>query len=261
VTPTTPPEGHLMTTSADTHDDGVVRDEGLLSEGMSRRQALARIGVGGAVIWASPVLSNVALAGPTSCHPVQLNWDSYAVNSVFTSATLAGCTISFTQQFYGGSSSTTSTSGPDWRVIAGPRGGISGNFWHLNQNAVTNGGRRMTITFSYPVYNVSFTITDIDNQNNSWSDRVVFTPVPTSNSKPYTNGTRVLGNGAATGNTNTTGPFRNNAADDNLDDSSNRGNVTVSWTGPITSIVLDFYCSAEEGSNQRICIGDINFCV
>ena len=53
-----------MTTSADTHDDGVVRDAGLLSEGMSRRQALARIGVGGAVIWASPVLSNVALAGP-----------------------------------------------------------------------------------------------------------------------------------------------------------------------------------------------------
>ena len=120
----------------------------------------------------------------------------------------------------------------------------------------------MTIAFSYPVYNVSFTITDIDNQNNSWSDRVTFTPVPTSNSKPVNNGNpRVIGNGASAGNTNTTGPFRNNNTDTNLDDSSNRGNVTVSWTGPITSIVLDFWCAAEDGSNQRICIGDINFCV
>jgi hypothetical protein len=252
-----------MTPSADTHDDGVVRDAGLLSEGMSRRQALARIGVGGAVIWASPVLSNVALAGPTSCHPVQLNWDEYAAGAVFTSATLGGNTVSFAQQFYGGSSSTTSDSGPDWRVINGPRGGISGRFWHLNQNAVTNGGRRMTISFSYPVYNVSFTITDIDTDNNAWSDRVSFTPLPTSFSTPgYNNGARVIGVGTATNGTNANnGAFRNADTDNNLSDSSNRGNLTVNWAGPISSIELNFWCGPEDGSNQRICIGDINFCV
>lgn len=251
-----------MTTSADTHDDDVVGSEGLAAQGMSRRAALTRIGIGGAVLWASPMLSNVALAGPTSCHPVQLNWDDYAVGHVFTSATLLGNTISFSQSFYGGSSSTSSTSGPDWQVIAGPRGGISGRFWHLNQNAVTNGGRVMTINFSYPVYNVSFTITDIDNQDNAWSDRVTFSPLPTSNSKPVTSGSpRVIGNGNTTGNTNSTGPFRNNDTDNNLGDGSNAGNVTVNWAGPITSIALNFFCAGEDGSNQRICIGDINFCV
>ena len=245
-----------MPTSADTRDDDVVGLEGLASQGMSRRQALARIGVGGAVLWASPVLSNVALAGPTSCHPVVLDWDTYALGSTFTSATIQGCTISFGAASFNG----TSALAGNRTVVAGPQGAINQRFYRLHQNAITGARQTLTISFSYAVYNVSFTITDVDTENGGWSDRVWFTPVPTSNSKPYTIGDRVIGNGAATGSGNNSGPFRSNNST-NWGNSSNRGNVTVTWAGPITSIVLDFGCSTEESSNQLINISDISFCV
>jgi hypothetical protein len=241
-----------MTTSADSHDPGVVDLEDLGSQGLSRRQVLARIGVGGAVLWASPMLSNVALAGPTSCHPVTLDWDSYAVGSSFTSATLLGNTISFAAASFNG----TSALAGNRTVVAGPQGGINQRFYRLNQNAVTNAYQTLTINFSYAVYNVSFTITDIDNQNNAWTDRVGFTPAPTSFSTPgYGSGARVLGGGTLAN------PFYNAANNTNLDNNSNRGNVTVTWAGPVTSIALRFWCAGEDGSNQLINIGDISFCV
>jgi hypothetical protein len=241
-----------MPTSADTHDADVVRSQGLASQGMSRRDALARIGIGGAVLWASPMLSNVALAGPTSCHPVTLDWDTFAVGSTFTSATLQGCTISFAAASFTG----TSALAGNRTVVSGPQGGIDQRFYRLNQNAITNAYQTLTISFSYPVYNVSFTITDIDNLDNNWSDRVGFTPAPTSFATPgYTSGARVLGGGTLAN------PFYNANGNSNLANTSNRGNVTVSWSGPITSIALRFWCAAEDGSNQLINISDITFCV
>ena len=67
-------------------------------------------------------------------------------------------TISF------GAASFTGTTGlaGNRTVVAGPQGGINQRFYRLNQNAVSSAYQTLTINFSYPVYNVSFTITDID---------------------------------------------------------------------------------------------------
>ncbi len=230
-----------------------------------RRDALKKLAVGGALVWTAPAIAKPAFAQgtPSGCTAATLDWST--VSSPFTSTTVSGVTVSFSGSFYGGSAARSTNR----TIVAGPQGGMSGSFLRLEQDAVTNGGQTATFTFSAPVQNLSFIITDIDNQSGSWSDRITVTTsgfgytipsgstvIGVGDTGNGTGGTTNDGNG---GSNTGTGAFRNSQNSNNLPSTSNQGNVQLSHVGPITSFSFQFWCGAYQGSNQLINISNLTF--
>jgi hypothetical protein len=230
-----------------------------------RRDALKKIAVGGAVAWAGPMIAKPALAGglPSGCVPLVLDWST--LSGTFTSTTVGGVTVSLSNSFDGGSAARATNR----TIIAGPQGGIAGNFLRLEQDAVTNGGQTITFTFSQPVQDISFVITDIDNLSGAWSDRITVNTAGFTSSLPT--GSSVIGVGATgngTGGTTpdgnggsdtATGAFRNSADNTNFNNTQPNGNLQLDFAGPISSFSLRFWCGGYQSSNQLINIGNINF--
>lgn len=111
-------------------------------------------------------------------------------------------------------------------------------------NAVQNDRQTITFDFGREVTNLSFTITDIDaHQPDTWSgrgqyrDAVYVSEAPTS----VALGSRVQGSGTASS------PWAPNVAtgtSTGLDNSSdNRGNVRLTYAGPIQALSVTFYNS------------------
>jgi hypothetical protein len=238
------PDAHAsQATSTSTHDP-------------DRRDVLRKLAIGGAVAWSAPLIASTAhAAGPTSCVGATVDFNDYATGSTFTSATVNGVTMTLSPStFFGGSAAR----GTNRTIIASPIGGISSKGLRLEQDAVANGGQEISLTFSQAVYNVSFVITDIDTSNGNWSDRItIVTPTVYSYSVPT--GSTVIGAGTATGNTTTTGPFRN-TQNFNYLNPSNGGNVEVTFPGPVTTFTMRFSCASQESSNQLINLSNISFC-
>lgn len=242
-------------------------DDARALDGLDRRQALQRLVVGGAIVWSAPLISRTAYAaGPTSCTNNVVDWNSgsFTTGQTFSSTTVNGTTITLgPSSFFGGSAARSTNR----TIIASPIGGYASRGLQLEQDAVTNGGQDVALNFSKTVYSVSFTITDIDNLNNGWSDRVAITsPATYTFSVPTTfvgggpTGA-VIGNGKNVSPTsNAVGPFRNSNTNFNYSNSQNNGNVTLSFPGPLTSIGLRFSCVSQQGSNQLIKFSNISFC-
>lgn len=231
-----------------------MRDE--TTPGLDRRALLRRIAVGGAVVWSTPMLQSVASAQalPSCGFPKTLDWDTLPTNSIFTSTSVLGTTVSMAI-----SGVTNTTLLPDnGRILNTQAGGQVPTQKHLrfemtpDNDSATNGSRQtITFTFSQPVTNVSFRFFDIDNLNDAWGDRIVINTTPFTFS---TAGSTVIGAGT---NTNR---FRNSQASNNLPATSDDGNVQVSFAGPLTSFSFTYRNEGEEGGqNQLISISDITF--
>jgi hypothetical protein len=239
-------------------------------EPLDRRTLLRRAAIGGAALWATPMMQSVASAqAGASCGPGVLNWDSFATGAIFTNTIIGNTTITLTTVAAGGTDVT-----PVNRQIQNVNaGGITGKSLRFGMDAETtsfNNGNRQTVTFSFsnPVSNVAFTLIDIDNQLTSgWGDRVwmvttgfTFTPALTSGA------TRIIGNGTNTPdvaptmlNPQGSGRFRNLNTNNNLGDTSNAGNVTIRYAGPISSFSFVYANQVNSGEPQRIDMGDITF--
>lgn len=232
---------------------------------------LRKLAVGGGIVWMSPMIASKASAQapPSQCSTTALlDWDTFTVNSIFPgTTTVAGVDISITSVI---TAPTTALAG-NFRIMASPHGGIAGQSLMFEQTPFANSvGQLITISFSVAVRDVVFTITDIDNQANTWSDRLTTTTAPTS----YVRGTNVIGIGA-TGNgsggspnsgngggNGQTGAFRNSVDSDNLANTSSAGNLTLTYAGPITTIQLQYWNGAVAGgstANQLIRLSDIAF--
>ena len=161
-----------------------------------------------------------------------------------------GITMSATSTFNGG----TSALGTNFTIIGSPIGGINSRGLRLEQTPVANGGQVVRFTFSKQVRNISFTITDIDNVTNSWSDRIVINTTPFTSSIP--SGGKVVGSGTSAD------PFRSSDTNTNYANSSNLGNVTINIAGPLFFFELQFNCAtaASGGQNQLINISPISYC-
>lgn len=237
---------------------------------VTRRDALKKAAVGGAILWAAPVITSLpaSAATPSGCVPVDVDFG--VPGSVFSATTIAGVGISRGTAMDGGSSPM----GDNLTVVQN-QGGLSGSFIKLNQTAVENGGQTLTLNFSQPVTNVSFAITDIDNQSHpgdgdgstlvGWSDRVTIN----TGGYTYTTAGSVVGvgqpgNGSGTqspdsgGDNFATGAFRNTATD-NVGDTSSAGNVFLTFAGPLTSLSLRFWCGERDGIVEQINIGALTF--
>ncbi len=236
---------------------------------LARRQALAKIGIGGALVWSAPLISATAHAQtvPSGCFLRTVVWSTFTLGSTFTSTTVGGVTVTLGTTF---GTNTTAQTG-NRTIVAGPQGGLSGQFLRLNQTARndTNNGQTATFTFSPAITSLSFTITDIDNVTDGWSDRIQVNTTGFGFSVPA--GSSVIGIGATgngTGGTTTdgnggsntgTGSFRNSVNSFNFLPADDDGNLVLTHAGPISSFAFRFWCGGVEGTNQLINISNLTF--
>ena len=158
--------------------------------------------------------------------------------------------------FFGSSTALSS----NLKVQAGPTGNITGNALTFAQTQKTDGGQNITFTFSAPIYELSFIITDIDNGltgdgdgDEGFSDRVVIL-----SSKGYTStvptGSTVNGAGTAAS------PFLNNN-EQSYSTGSPGGNLKISMAGPLSTFTIKFSNGlVQNGSSQRIHLTNMLFC-
>lgn len=253
-----------MNAPHDEMPDGVQTDED--APGLDRRSALRRLAVGGAIVWSAPLISSTAFAaGPTSCVNATFDWNTLgSPGTTFSSATVNGVTLTLDPSTFFGGTTARST---NRTIIASPIGGLNTQGIQFEQTPINGGGQNISFSFSTSVYNVSFTITDIDDLNGNWSDRItIVSPtnytysIPTSFVGGGPAGS-IIGAGTASGTTTTTGPFRNSNTNNNYSNSQNNGNVTLNFPGPLTNISLKFSCAAlSGGTNQLIKISPMAFC-
>ena len=110
-----------------------------------------------------------------------------------------------------------------------------------------NAGQVLTINFDRQVSGLSFNITDIDSQTRGWWDQVSLSGTRT--------GQRATGiRGAGTDND----PWRQRQGNSAVGATSAAGNVRVTYTAPVSSIVLKFWTSVT-GGTQLINLTDFSF--
>jgi hypothetical protein len=182
------------------------------------------------------LLCAIALASPAAADTI--DWASEpATNLLTTSHVKTFGTLQVTTTGTGAGSVSA-------RVIAvSPtvtRGTITGVVDSQIDATTDNGtvSTTTTFTFSEPVYNLTFTIADIDASGGGWNDIVQLSPVPTS--APFI-GSNVNYNAA-------TGRATNNGA--SVPNTSTIGNLTVTFAGPVTTFSVQFIAGAiSPGTN------------
>ena len=182
---------------------------------------------------------------------------------MFTNMSAEGITMLLNSPSFFGGSEPGSRNG---QIQSSPFGAIAENSIMFEQSPAKDGGQTITFSFSKTVYELSFTITDIDNGNDNQtgiigaSDLIVIVS-PTTYTYTVPIGSSVIGNGTSVGTTTTSGPFRN-TNDLNYDKSSPSGNIQISVPGPLTSLTFTLSLSTSQVVTyltQQITIGSISF--
>ena len=231
---------------------------------IERRTFLRRAGLGAATagaVWAAPSITgfDAAFAGASCAREETLDWSSFANGFAFTSQNYPAVpgypavTLTVTTTLVG----TPNPTGTNATVQPGTFGSLPGKYYLLQGTpANTTSGFNTTIAFTVPVFNVRFTLLDIDRQNGGgglgWQDRLWFDPTPAGITTVKNDATRVFGTGTSanpwTGLQNT-----------NVANGSPNGNVAV--TIPTTSgVALRYRAGDLLTVAQRIGIANITFC-
>ena len=222
----------------------------------SRRAALGKMAAVGGAAWVAPQIVSMPAAAAATCAPGTLDWDSFTTGATFTSATVNGVLVTLNTTTLAGTTILASNR----TIRASPNGSFAQKALQFQQlpNAV-GVGQVITFTFDAPVSNLSFTIYDIDNLFGGWGDRIEIIGAGYTSSIPgsFTPATptgNVIGTGTAAN------LFRGSNTNANWDDNSNRGNVTISYAGPITLFGFRYTNAANTGGgNMRIGISDISW--
>lgn len=187
------------------------------------------------------------LAG-TGAHASSLNWNDRPATNLLTTTDVAvvdGVTVSTSATGAGSAASRTGNILPT-TTFNGHTGIIQ-----LTMDANTDNGTVSTTTtfsFSEPVYNLTFTLIDIDGGTaQGWNDTVQFGPVPTAVS---------IGSNVAYN------PTTGRATSRGLAISDTRGDLTVRFPGPVTTVTVQYIADDASGSNpgtQVLGIDDLTF--
>ena len=218
---------------------------------LDRRALLRRLAAGGAIAWATPiVLSTPAAAAEPSCGPGLLDWDTFTTGSIFSSAVVGNTTVTIT----GIAATGTTLFASNRQVTAAPAGGVNQKYlrFEMLPNAV---GRSQTITiaFSNPVTNLSFSLYDIDAVTSAWRDELFINTAGYTWSIP-------AGSGVQKGTGGNINRFRNSNTNNNAANTSNAGNLNLGHPGPITSFVIAYTNGDQSGGqNQWIGLSDLTF--
>ena len=203
------------------------------------------------IAWSVPVVvaASAAPAVAASCAAVTIDWDTTTLSG--GAVTVGTTTMRVTRA---GSGSGTAN---DLTVRSGPMGGVNERFLQLERaTPAKTTSATYTFTFSQPVSNLTFSVYDIDATIGSgWIDGVSFS----SGFSATSTGATLTGTGTAAS------PFQPSqpATTGNLSGSDARGNVTVSYAGPLTSFTITYtnvYTGTNSVSgNQGIGVSDLTF--
>jgi hypothetical protein len=229
---------------------------------------MKKAAVGGAIVWAAPMITSMPASATVPSGCVQTDVEFGAPGTMFNAVTVAGVEITRSTVMDGGAVAQA-----DNLTVVQNQGGLTGSFVRLNQSAIRNAGQTLTLNFSAPVTNLTFAITDIDNQTYpgdggqliGWSDRVsILTSGFSYTTTGGVVGTGTTGNGGGTqtpdtgGSVAASGAFRNSTSS-NVPDSSGSGNLFITFAGPITSFSLRFWCGERDLFFEQINIGALSF--
>lgn len=223
---------------------------GVESTGTDRRRLLQIGAAAGVAAWVAPDVFTMAAhaQGTLPCVPVTLDWNDYTIGSSFTSAVVGGVTVSVATVATGAGVLAAN----NLTITNSPSGGIPTQSLLIAQNALSNGvGQDVTFTFSAPVTNLSFTLTDIDNATNAWIDRL--TILTAGYTFAFAAPTLVAGDGTALT------PFISTQANPGLPNTDNRGNVTLTWVGPVSAVTIRYRNGNVNGTTQLVRVTPINF--
>ena len=219
--------------------------------GLDRRALIRRMAVGGAVVWASPMMQSVASAqAAASCGTGLLDWDSFATGVIFSSTVIGTTTVSIS----GVAAPGTTLFASNRQVTAGPAGGVNEKYlrFEMLPNA-TGRSQTITISFSNPVTNLSFNLFDIDAVTNGWRDELFI-------NAPGYNWSFPVGSTVSKGSGGNINRFRNSNTNNNAPNASNAGNVQLGHAGPISTFVITYTNGNQSGGgNQWIGMSDISF--
>ncbi|MCC5951728.1 MAG: hypothetical protein JJU45_06485 [Acidimicrobiia bacterium] len=225
-------------------------------DGTTRRQLLGRGAALAGAAWVAPQIVSAPAAAAQTCVPGVLSWDDFAVGSTFTNATVNGVNVSMTTVPLPG----TTVLPVNNTIRVPPNGSFNSQALQWQQVPNASGvGQDITFTFDVPVSNLSFTLADLDDVSGAWSDDVIMlTPgytfsIPTV-FVPATPAGNVVGLGTFTS------PFFNSNPNFNFLNTSNRGNVTINYAGPISTFSFRYRNGPLfGGGNQLIYMLDMSW--
>lgn len=213
--------------------------------------------------WSVPVVTlamaapaNAATSGPCKPTPGMLSWSALKAKegsdqrNKALATTVAGVTV------------TVSTSGADSEpdngiYTAGPIGGASGLMLFHAPNHTTNTTQTITLKFSAPVTNVSFSLLDVDssqtkskhNTVDHWQDLVAVGPTGFTGAK----------NSNVTGSGTTGAPYRAINQNSPIPDGGTASNVKLSWTASLDTVTLVYSQDGSQDGSPKVGISDISF--
>jgi hypothetical protein len=218
------------------------------------RRAVAR-----GAAWSVPVVA-LAVAAPAnaatsvSCAPGTLSWDNYTAGTnqlgkvlVPTGANLTGLTLSVT-------TTGDTTAANNGEVTSTSTGGKSNVLRFYDVNNKNNTSQLVTITFSKPVQNLSFSLLDVDSQIGSfgsvaYEDLVTVVTAGWSGTKHA----NIIGDGTPAH------PYRAKNNDSPVAGSSADSNVDLTFAGPLTSVSFVYGQDGKVNGNPFIGISDLTF--
>ena len=218
------------------------------------RRAVAR-----GAAWSVPVVA-LAVAAPAnaatyvSCAPGTLSWDNYAAGTnllgkvlVPTGANLTGLTLSIT-------ATGDTTAANNGAVTSTTTGGQSKVLRFYDVNNKSNTSQLVTITFSKPVQNLSFSLLDVDSQIGNFG-AVAYEDLVTVVTAGWS-GTRhanVIGDGTPAH------PYRAKNTNSPVAGSSADSNVDLVFAGPLSSVSFLYGQDGKVNGDPFIGISDLTF--
>ena len=214
------------------------------------RRAVAR-----GAAWSIPVVS-LAMAAPamavSGCKMTTgaLSWDVFGNGTKQTgkalATTLTGVTVTV-------SVSGDTGAADNGEVTSTTTGGLSKVLRFYDLNNKKNTSQTVTLTFSKPVQNLSFSLLDVDSQSgtplNAYEDLVV---INTAGGTAHKH-SNVKGSGTAAD------PYRGKTTNSPVAGTSADSNVDLSWTGPVSSVSFTYKQDGTVNGTPFIGISDLTF--
>jgi hypothetical protein len=223
-----------------------------LDQRPSEPRQVGRRAVTRGAAWSIPVIS-LAVAAPamaaSGCTMTTgtLSWDVFADGTSQTGQTLAttgGTGVTVTVSLSGDSGATH-----NGEVTSAVTGGESKVLRLYDLSNKANTQQTVTLTFSKPVQNVSFSLLDIDSNGGRYADQVIIDTAGWTATKH----SNVKGSGTASA------PYRAQNSNSPVDGSSADSNLDLSWTGPISSVSFTYKQDGSADGDPFIGISDIAF--
>jgi len=202
--------------------------------------------------WSIPVVS-LAVAAPamaaSGCKMTTglLSWDVFPDDSNQTGqalATTGGTGVTVTISLSGDTNANH-----NGEVTSTVTGGMSKVLRFYDRNNKANTQQVVTLTFSKPVQNISFSLLDIDSNGGAYGDLVIINTAGWTATKH----SNVKGSGTVSA------PYAAQSRNSPVDGSSADANLDLSWTGPVSAVSFTYKQDGSVTGDPFIGISDIAF--